>query len=571
MCQELSVTLTKSEMKMNVNPILSLFCKRFFGPFVSFVDVVTKFIPSPFDSTNLKIPHLYTGDINTEIGKSLLNCDPNGPLLVHISKLYSSQDGLMFYAFGRVFSGTIESGMSIRVLGENYTLDDDEDSKNVKVGRLYIAEARYNIEVRCVPAGNWVLIEGIDEPIVKTATITTSNQSEACIIRPLVFDTQSIVKIAIEPVNPSELPKMLDGLRRVNKSYPLLTTRVEESGEQVVFGTGELYLDCVMHDLRRMYSQAEIRVSDPIVTFCETVIETSSLKCSAETSNKKNKFSMIAEPLDKGISEDIENEVISFDWDKKKLSEYFQAQHNWDILASRSIWAFGPDIRGPNILIDDTLPLDVDKGLLKNVKDYIVQGFQWGTREGPLCEEPIRNVKFRMTDASLATEPLFRAGGQIIPTARRVVYSSFLLATPRLMEPYYFIEVHSPADCVSAVYTVLARRRGHVIQDTPISGSPLYEIKAYIPVIDSFGFETDLRTHTQGQAFCQLVFHHWQLVPGDPLDKTVIIKPLEPQPATHLGREFMIKTRRRKGLSEDVVIGKFFDDPMLLELAQKDL
>lgn len=86
-----------------------------------------------------------------------------------------------------------------------------------------------------------------------------------------------------------------------------------------------------------------------------------------------------------------------------------------------------------------------------------------------------------------------------------------LQATPRLMEPYYFVEVQAPADCVSAVYTVLARRRGHVTQDAPIPGSPLYSIKAFIPAIDSFGFETDLRTHTQGQAFCLSVFHHWQV------------------------------------------------------------
>lgn len=79
------------------------------------------------------------------------------------------------------------------------------------------------------------------------------------------------------------------------------------------------------------------------------------------------------------------------------------------------------------------------------------------------------------------------------------------------MEPYYYVEVQAPADCVSAVYTVLARRRGHVTQDAPIPGSPMYIIKAFIPSIDSFGFETDLRTHTQGQAFCLSVFHHWQV------------------------------------------------------------
>ena len=139
-----------------------------------------------------------------------------------------------------------------------------------------------------------------------------------------------------------------------------------------------------------------------------------------------------------------------------------------------------------------------------------------------------------------------RPGGQIIPSTRRVIYSSFLLATPRLMEPYYFVECQAPADCVAAIYTVLGRRRGHVTLDEPIQGSPLYSIKAYIPAIDSFGFETDLRSHTQGQAFTQLIFDHWQIVPGDPLDRDIEIRPLEPQPAAHLAREFVIKTRRRK-------------------------
>ena len=182
-----------------------------------------------------------------------------------------------------------------------------------------------------------------------------------------------------------------------------------------------------------------------------------------------------------------------------------------------------------------------------------------------------RNAKFKILDAVISDEHVHRGGGQIIPTSRRVAYSAFLMATPRLMEPYLFVEVQAPADCVSAVYSVLARRRGHVTQDATVPGSPLYIIKAFIPAIDSFGFETDLRTHTQGQAFCLSVFHHWQIVPGDPLDKSIVLRPLEPQPATHLAREFMVKTRRRKGLSEDVSINKFFDDPMLLELARQDV
>ncbi|XP_047135994.1 116 kDa U5 small nuclear ribonucleoprotein component isoform X1 [Hydra vulgaris] len=569
---ELGIYLTKSELNMNIHPLLRLVCKKFFGEFTGFVDMCVKHIPSPLVSAFNKIKYLYTGPFDSEIAESMIDCDSEGPLMIHTTKLFPSEDGTQFYAFGRIFSGTLHAGQNVRVLGEGYTLEDEEDSRISVVGRLWISEARYKVEVSRVPAGNWVLIEGVDEPIVKTSTITQVNGvEEVYIFRPLKFNTNSVIKIAVEPVNPSELPKMLDGLRKVNKSYPLVTTKVEDSGEHILLGTGELYLDCVLHDLRKMYSEIEIKVADPVVTFCETVVETSSLKCFAESPNKKNKLTMIAEPLEKGLAEDIESGKVQISWDKKRLGEFFQTKYDWDLLAARSIWAFGPDSFGPNILVDDTLPSEVDKLSLNSCKDFIVQGFQWGTREGPLCDEPIRNVKFKILDAVIGSDVIQRSGGQIIPTSRRVAYSAFLLAIPRLMEPYMFVEVQAPADCVSSIYTVLARRRGHVTQDAPIPGSPLYVIKAFIPAIDSFGFETDLRTHTQGQAFCLSVFHHWQIVPGDPLDKTIVIRPLESQPATHLAREFMIKTRRRKGLSEDVSIDKFFDDPMLLELARQDV
>merc|ERR1711957_1146828 len=106
------------------------------------------------------------------------------------------------------------------------------------------------------------------------------------------------------------------------------------------------------------------------------------------------------------------------------------------------------------------LPSEVDKKLLNTCRESIVQGFQWGTREGPLCDEPIRNVKFKILDAVIANEPIHRGSGQIIPTARRVAYSAFLMATPRMMEPIFSIEIQSPADCIAPIYTVLGRRRG---------------------------------------------------------------------------------------------------------------
>lgn len=116
------------------------------------------------------------------------------------------------------------------------------------------------------------------------------------------------MKVAVEPLVPSELPKMLEGLRKINKSYPLLHTKVEESGEHILLGSGELYLDCALHDLRKMYSEIEIKVSDPSVRFCETVIDTSSRMCYADAPNKKNRVTMTAQPLDKGLADEIEKE-----------------------------------------------------------------------------------------------------------------------------------------------------------------------------------------------------------------------------------------------------------------------
>lgn len=147
---------------------------------------------------------------------------------------------------------------------------------------------RYNIATDGMPAGTLVLLGGVDNSITKTATLVEARYpDELHIFSPLKHMTHSVLKVAVEPVNPSELPKMLDGLRKINKTYPLVETRVEESGEHVVIGTGELYLDCIMHDLRRMFSEIEIKLSDPVTRFCETVVETSALKCYAETPNKK--------------------------------------------------------------------------------------------------------------------------------------------------------------------------------------------------------------------------------------------------------------------------------------------
>ncbi len=492
----LGIHLKPSQYKADAKVLLNLVCEQFFGPATGFVDMVVQHIPSPLEGARRYLDRYYTGPQDTKTAAAMTACDQDGPLVVHVTKLFNTVDAKSFNTFGRVLSGIARPGQEVRVLGEGYTLEDEEDMVNATLSDTWIAEARYNVPTSGVPAGNWVLLGGVDNSIVKTATIVATrlpDNEDAYIFRPVKHLFESVFKVAVEPINPSELPKMLDGLRKINKSYPLVTTKVEESGEHIILGTGELYMDSVLHDLRRLYAEMELKVSDPVTRFCETVVETSAIKCYALTPNKKNKLTMVAEPLDEGIAEDIEAGKVSIRDPVRKVGKFFEENYGYDLLASRNIWAFGPEDMGPNILQNDTLPSEVDAKLLKSVRETIRQGFSWATREGPLCEEPIRNTKFRLTDVALASEAIFRGGGQIIPTARRACYSSFLMASPRLMEPVYACSMVGPADAVSSLYTVLARRRGHVLQDGPIAGTPLYHVKGLIPVIDSFGFETDLR------------------------------------------------------------------------------
>ncbi|KAI9842376.1 MAG: hypothetical protein M1837_007296 [Sclerophora amabilis] len=358
----LGISLKPSQYKTDAKVLLRLVCEQFFGPNTGFVDMVISHIPSPVEGANKMLEKYYTGPLDTKLAASMQNCDQDGPLVMQVTKLFNTSDASGFHAFGRVMSGTAHPGQQVRVLGEGYTLDDEEDMTAATISDTWIAESRYNISTSGVPAGNWVLLGGVDNSIVKTATLVpkrVEDDEDVYIFKPISHFTTSVFKVAVEPINPSELPKMLDGLRRVNKSYPLITTKVEESGEHVILGTGELYMDCVLHDLRRLYSEMELKVSDPVTRFCETVVETSAITCYAMTPNKKNKITMVAEPLDQGIAEDIESGKVSIRDPIRKVGKFFEENYDWDLLASRSIWAFGPDEMGSNILQDDTLPPQV--------------------------------------------------------------------------------------------------------------------------------------------------------------------------------------------------------------------
>lgn len=510
---------------------------------------------------------LYTGNTTSAHGIAIASSNASGPLMVHVTKMYPrSEESSKLDALGRVMSGILKPGAKVRVLREGYSKEDTEDMSVVEVGKIWLLQGRYRIELSQAVAGTIVLIEGIAESISKTATLCDINDGLASIFAPLRFDEtcSPCVKVAIEPLNPSDFPVMMEYLRKISQSYPLVVTKVEDSGEHVIIGSGELYMDCVLHDLRTLYGKLEVKVCDPVVCFSETVSALSTMQCVSESTNKRNRFTAIAQPLEEGLPAYLETMP-----DPKVLENTVQESFNWDILAARSIWALGPESNPSNMFLNDSIPEDTDQEILGKIKGSITQGFNWASREGPLCDEPIRGVKFSLLDAQMSDQIIHLGPGQIIPAARRVCYSSFLMASPRLMEPIYRVQIQCPADCIEAITVIITRRRGYVVGEAPNPGTPLYNLDAMVPVIDSFGFQTDIRTHTQGQAFCLLCFDHWNIVPGDPLDKSIVLRPLEPAPPLALAREFMLKTRRRKGLSEDVSVNKFFDDASVLDVLQQ--
>jgi len=216
----------------------------------------------------------------------------------------------------------------------------------------------------------------------------------------------------------------------------------------------------------------------------------------------------------------------------KILSEKF----GYDATEARKVWAFGPEGNGANVLMDVTKAVQY----LNEIKDSIVAAFNWATKDGVLCEENMRSVRFNIHDVTLHTDAVHRGGSQIIPTARKCFYAAILTAAPRLLEPVYLVEIQCPENAIGGVYSTLSRKRGHVFSEEQKAGTPLYNIKAYLPVNESFGFTSELRASTSGQAFPQCVFDHWQIMNADPLE------------SGSRSSDIVTGIRKRKGLNESV-------------------
>jgi len=512
--------LKPDELEMEGKPLMKIVMRNWLPAGDAMFQMIVIHLPSPVTAQKYRAELLYEGPPDDVACTGIKTCDSSAPLMMYISKMVPTSDKGRFYAFGRVFSGKIATGLKCRIMGPNFVPGKKEDLYEKSIQRTILMMGGKVEAIEDVPAGNICGLVGVDQFLVKTGTITTCK--EAHNMKVMKFSVSPVVRVAVEPKNPADLPKLVEGLKRLSKSDPMVQCIIEESGEHIIAGAGELHLEICLKDLEEDHAQIPLKKSDPVVSYRETVQEESNIMCLSKSPNKHNRIFMRAVPMPDGLAEDIDKGDVNPRDDLKVRGKYLVDKFEFDATESRKIWCFGPDTNGPNILVDCT------KGVqyLNEIKDSVVAGFQWASKEGVLCDENLRAVRFNIYDVTLHADAIHRGGGQIIPTSRRVLYASMLTAEPRLMEPVYLVEIQCPENAVGGIYGVLNRRRGHVIEEAQTPGTPMFVVKAYLPVNESFGFTADLRSNTGGQAFPQCVFDHWQIMPGDPLEigsKTNII------------------------------------------------
>ncbi len=468
-------------------------------------------LPSPIEAQKYRVDVLYDGDLTDACATAIRNCDANGPLMIYISKLIPTDDKGRFFAFGRIFSGTVRAGMKVNIMGANYVPGSKTDFyENKSIQRVSTMIGAKVISVDELTCGNVVALTGIDSYLVKSGTITDC--ANASPIKSMKFSVSPVVRVAIQAKNPSDIAKLVEGLKKLSKSDPCVQCYTEETGEHIIAGVGELHIEICLNDLRE-YVGADIKVSDPVVPLRESVSSLSSVMCLAKSPNKHNRLYMRAEALDPELVDELSNGLITYNMDQKKLTELLVKKYNWDINEAKKIWSWST-ADNTNVLVDMT------KGVqnLTEIKDSIITSFQVMCDKGVLCEEQLRGVRFNIYDATIHNDNAHRGGGQIEPCARRAMCASQLSAEPIIMEPMYKVEIQVPNTKVSTIYSCIAQKRGRVIDERSTVGS-LMSVTAYLPVLESFGFNAYIREATSGQAFPQLMFDHWEVMNGNPLDK----------------------------------------------------
>lgn len=478
------------------------------------LSMIIEHVPPPNVAQKYRIPRLWRGDLNSDVGKALLEVDPNGPTVIAVSKVnVDPHAGLI--TTGRVFSGTIREGDEVYIIGAK--------SKR-KVLQTYIYMGPSRIVVPYMPAGNIVALLGTDDARAGD-TIVAANYSAVPPFERMRYISEPVVTVAIEPKNPADLAKLVEALKELVIEDPTLDLKIDqETGQILLSGVGTLHLEIATWLLKER-TKLDFTVSQPLIRFREAVRARSQV-FEGKSPNKHNRLYFYVEPLDETTVELIATREITEDMDPRERAKILREKAGWDTDEARGIWAI--DDRYFNVLVDKTSGIQY----LREIRDYIIQGFRWTTEAGPLAQEPIRGIKVVLTDAVVHEDPAHRGPAQIMPATKNAMFAAILSAKPTLLEPVLKLDIKVHPDYIGAVTSVLNKHRGKILDMTQEEYMAL--VRAELPVMESFTISDELRAAAAGKIFWSMQFSRWAPVPEAIL------------------ADLVKQIRKRKGLKEEI-------------------
>lgn len=622
--KKLGLTLTKRDLNFvdAKVPIKALF-SQWLSLHHHLFEMIVQKIPAPSAISTEKLykllstspDHIKSLPVETQnLTKILAKCDlDEATVIVFVSKMFAvnvktspdlaalrheTNDDEVFLAFARVYSGTLRVNDKILVLGPKHTPNNVGNSPyitEITIKHLFLLMGRNLETVEVVPAGNIVGIGGLDSTIFKTATLSTTPYCPPFIDLPNI--ATPILRVAVEPKNLQDMPKLLAGLKLLNQADPYVQVLIQETGEHVLLTLGEVHLERCVKDLQETFAKIEVQTSKPIVPFRETIVKFVPAEDAVEvkpktreeftvemqTANKLCQITMRAAPLPSAVTKLLEDnaEIISNLLEKdpghvQTLEEFKRnfrdelSKNDTDIpfTCLDQIWSLAPKKVPTNILLNctdfkngsplsDTLKSEQD--IRSKYDNSFINGFQLATQCGPICEEPMQGVCFviekweiedlDMTSTSANYGPF---SGQIISVVKEACKRSFQLHPQRLVTPMHTCTIVVDVNVLSKLYAVIGKRNGEIVSADLIEGSGQFSVTANLPVIESFNFAKQIRTETSGLAMPQLVFSHWQVLEMDPYwvptTKEEIEQFGDKADSVNVVRVYMNSVRERKGL-----------------------
>ena len=461
------------------------------------LDMVIEHNPDPAKAQKYRVPKIWQGDLESEDGKALITCDPNGRTYFVVTKVVvDPQAGEI--AAGRLFSGTIRKGENIHM---------NLAKLPGRVQQVYIYNGAKKEIVDNVPAGNIIGVGGL-KGAYPGETVTSDGPAEP--FEKITHIFEPVVSKAIEAKKPGDLPKLIEVLRQIQKEDPSIKIEInEETGEHLMHGMGELHLEIIEN---RILSEkgVDIKTSPPIVVYREAITKESP-EVEGKSPNKHNKLYFKVEPLDNDIVQGFKDGKMPEGRYKKKDEEVigFLRDIGWDAKLATKV----KGACNGNIFIDET------RGIVHigEIMEMLLDMFEDVMKAGPLAKEPCVNVQVSLMDCKLHEDAIHRGPAQLYPAIREGIRGAMMKAGPLFYEPLQITRIEAPNDYMGEVSKLVSGRRGQLLSMD--QEGDITVIKARMPVGELFGWSNDLRSATGGRGNSSLVDQNFEKLPMELQDK----------------------------------------------------